>query len=285
MAVEKQKEISYWDAVAFEAEKEKFIIRAEKWRKAARNWLAHYAENKARDFIIQTIEHHAKLRNGVQILDVGCGPGKWLKLFAERGFATTGIDSSPWMVRLAKKRVGKEIDELVRFYVMSVVKLDLPSDFYNLVNCVTVLQHIFDDKDWESAIHEMVRVTKPLGYVLIFEAAPSFILKKSTHRLRFRSMKQYVSEFEKAGANLSYWRPTDLSFPITFLGLRKYAASFGKGVYYFFAGELSLFSPSFLSSLSRIAATLAKPIDYKLVDTPLGFLSVGKILLFRKVKP
>jgi len=284
MAVEKQKEMNYWDVVAFEAEKEEIITRTDKWRKAARNWLAYYTENKARDFIIQTIENQAKLKRNAQILDVGCGPGKWVGLFAERGFVTTGIDSSPWMIRLAKKRIRKDLTKLVNFYVMNVAKLSLPTNSYDMVNCVTVLQHIFNDEDWKNAVHGMIRVTKPFGYVLIFEAVPSFIFKKRTRRLRFRSMKEYISEFGKAGAHLEYWRATDLSFPITFLGLRKYAASFSKKVYYYFTGRIPLFSPNLLSLLSRITVSLAKPVDYKLTETPLCFLSVGKILLFRKVK-
>ncbi len=273
----------YWNYVALEAQDLEKTVRLEAWKKVARNWLAHYTEKKAYDFIVQTIENHVKLESEAQILDVGCGPGKWVNRFAERGFIVTGIDSSPWMIRLAKKRVRKDFKKLSNFHVMNVAKLNLPSNFYDMVNCVTVLQHIFSDEDWENAVHEMVRVTKSLGYVLIFEAAPSFILKKRTHRLRFRSMREYIIEFRKAGAHLTYWRATDLSFPITFLGLRKYAASFSRRVYYYFAGELPLFSPYFLSSLSRIAVALAKPIDYKLAETPLSFLSVGKILLFRKV--
>jgi len=284
VAAEKQKEINYWDAMALEAEKEELAIRTAKWQRSARNWLAHYAENKARDFIIQTIENHVKLKDDAQILDVGCGLGKWVNFFAERGFAVAGIDSSPWMIRLAKKRIKNGLKNRVKFYVMNVSKLNFPSDYYDMVNCVTVLQHIFNDEEWENAVHEMVRVTKPCGCVLIFEAAPSFVFKKRTPHLRFRAMKEYVSEFGKAGAHFAYWRATDLSFPITFLGLRRYAASFSKKVYYYFAGELTLFSPNFLSLLSRITVALAKPIDYKLAETPLSFLSVGKILLFRKVK-
>jgi 2-polyprenyl-3-methyl-5-hydroxy-6-metoxy-1,4-benzoquinol methylase len=283
VTIENQKEANYWNIVALETEKEESAARTDKWRNAARNWIVHYTENKARDFIIQTIENHVKLKGDAQVLDVGCGPGKWVNLFAQRGFATTGIDSSPWMIRLAKKRVRKSLRHLVRFRVMNVASLDMPSNVYDMVNCVTVLQHIFSNEDWRNAVHEMVRVTKPMGHVLIFEAVPSFIFKKNTRHLRFRTMKEYVSEFEKAGAHLTYWRATDLSFPITFLGLRKYAASFSKKVYYYFTGEFSLFSPYFLSSLSRIVVTLAKPIDYRLGETPLSFLSVGKILLFRKV--
>lgn len=284
MAAKRTREINYWDAVALEAEKEELAIRKAKWEKVARNWLAHYVENKTRDFIIQTIEKHVRLKNDAQILDVGCGPGKWVNFYAERGFSTTGIDSSPWMIRLAKKMVKNYLKNRVKFYVMNVAELNLPSNFYDMVNCVTVLQHIFNDNEWKDAVHGMVRVTKPLGHVLIFEAAPSFVLKKRTSHLNFKAMKEYVREFEKAGAHFIDWRATDLSFPITFFGLRKYAASFGKKRYYYFTDEITLFPPNFLSLLSKIAVVLAKPIDYELAETPLSFLSVGKILLFRKFK-
>jgi ubiquinone/menaquinone biosynthesis C-methylase UbiE len=281
--VHDEQEEEYWDKVAIEAEKEEFIKGVEKWRKAARNWLAHYSDKKARDFVVQTIKNHAKLKSDAKILDVGCGAGKWVNLFAEMGFEAVGIDSSPWMIRLAKSRVKKGFQDRIKFYVMNVIKLKFPDDSYDMTNCVTVLQHIFDDAHWKSAVHEMVRVTKPLGYVLIFEAAPSFILKRRTPHLRFRSMKEYIREFGDVGAYLTYWRATDLSFPITFFGLRKYAASFSRKVYYYFAGEFPIFPPSFLSTLSRAATILAEPIDYRLGESPLSFLSIGKVLLFRKV--
>jgi ubiquinone/menaquinone biosynthesis C-methylase UbiE len=225
---------------------------------------------------MQAIDTRVKLRRNARILDVGCGPGKWMNLFAEKGFTTTGIDSSPWMIRLAKKATRRNAGKLT-FAVANIGKVESPSDFYDMVNCVTVLQHILDDGNWRSAIHEMVRVTKPLGHVLIFEAAPSFVFKRRTRHLHFRSMKEYVREFDRSGASLSYWRATDL----TYLGLRKYAASFSKKVYYF-TGGISGLSPNFLSFMTRVAVILAKPMDYRLAETPLSFLSIGKLLLFRK---
>lgn len=283
MAIQKQEKIDYWDAAAIAAEKEERVVRTDMWRKAAMNWLAYYTERKARDFVVQTIENYVRLRRGAFVLDVGCGPGKWVSLFAESGFVVTGVDASPWMIRLAKKKTKEDAKGQVEFYVMNVAKLALPTNNYDLVNCVTVLQHIFGDEDWRNAVHGMVNVTKPFGHILIFEAAPSFILKKRTRHLRFRSMKDYTDEFRKAGAELAYWKATDLSFPITYLGLRRYAASFSKKVYRITDGFPAL-SPGFLSLMSRISMFLAKPIDYKLTLTPLGFLSIGKILLFRKVK-
>ena len=176
--MEKPEEINYWDAVALEAEKEEEArtTRLDKWRKAATNWLAYYTEKKARDFVVQAIEDYAKPSRGASVLDVGCGPGKWVSLFARSGFTVTGVDVSPWMIRLARKRMREDLEKRVNFYVMNVARLSLPRNTYDLVNCVTVLQHIFNDEDWSNAVHGMVNVAKPLGHILIFEAAPSFIL-------------------------------------------------------------------------------------------------------------
>lgn len=278
----KEQEMGYWDAIALKAEKENLAVA--KWRKAARNWLAHYVENKARDFILDTIETYVKLKENAQLLDVGCGIGKWVKLFAEKGFSVVGIDASPWMIRVAKSRVGKIFRDKVKLYVMDVSKLDLPSDCFSFVNCVTVLQHIFDEKRWEKAICEMVRVTKPSGHILIYEAAPILALKKRTTHMCFRSMKEYIRTFEKFSSRLIYWRATDLSFPITFIGLKDYASSFGAKAYYYIADNPYSMSPHFLSFLSRAAAIFAKPVDYKLSETPLRLLSTGKILLFKKIR-
>jgi hypothetical protein len=76
----------------------------------------------------------------------------------------------------------------------------------------------------------------------------------------------------------------DLSFPITFLGLRKYASSFSREVYYFLTRKNALISADFLSFLSRITVFLAKPLDYKLGETAFALLSMGKILVFKKLE-
>lgn len=204
-----------------------------------------------------------------------------MRFFANKGFEVTGIDFSPSMIRLAERRKDK-CKKFVKFQVMDVTNLNLPSNFYDLVNCVTVLQHILNDKDQTRAVQEMVRVTKPSGYILIYEAAPIFILKKRSPRLRFRTMKEYISMFEKAGAHLTYWRAADLSFPITFLFLRRYSLSFSRKAYYYSADEHPLLPPNLRSFLSRIVAITVRPIDYKIAKTPLGLLSIHKILLFRK---
>jgi len=111
--------------------------------------------------------------------------------------------------------------------------------------------------------------------------APNIAIKKHTAHLSIRTMQQYMKEFKKSEAHLVYWRAADLSLPITFLGLKDYAASFNKKVYYFIS-ERTVIPQRFISFLSWIAVLFAHLIDYRLGETPLSFLSFGRILLFQK---
>lgn len=271
----------YWDYVALEARDFEKRRRLEKWRKVARNWLADYADKRAYDFILKVLDEIVRLDKSAKILDVGCGPGKWSMLLAKKFGSVTAVDVSPEMILLAKENARKHSVCNVVFHVMDVSKLDFPDGTYDFINCVTVLQHIHDDECWRKAIREIVRVTKTGGYMLMFETAPNLTIIKRTRHLKIRTMQQYIDEFKSAGASLVYWCAVDLSLPITILGLRAYAASFNKRVYYFISK--SRWVPAgLLSFLSWTVALLAGLIDYRLAETPLSFLSFGRILLFKK---
>ncbi|MGB9676061.1 MAG: class I SAM-dependent methyltransferase [Candidatus Bathyarchaeales archaeon] len=278
--MEEDKLEKYWDYAALEARDFEKWRRIEKWRKVARNWLADYADKRAYDFVLEVLNEVVGLYKSAKILDVGCGPGKW-SIFLDKFGSITAIDVSPEMVLLAKENARKHGLRNVAFYVMDVSKLNFPDAVYDFVNCVTVLQHIHDDERWRMAIREIVRVTRTGGYMLLFETAPNVAVIKRTRYLKIRTMRQYVDEFKSAGASLVYWRAVDLSLPITLLGLRAYAASFNKRVYYFISKNRWV-PAGLLSFLSWAAALLAGLIDYRLAETPLSFLSFGRILLFRK---
>ncbi|MEM3622988.1 MAG: class I SAM-dependent methyltransferase [Candidatus Bathyarchaeia archaeon] len=272
---------NYWDYVALEAKDFEKWRRLEKWRKVARNWLVDYADKRAYDFVLKVLDDVIKMDKSAKILDVGCGPGKWSRFFAKKFDSVTAIDLSSKMVRLAEENARKRSVYNVDFCVMDVSKLNFSDEAYDFVNCVTVLQHMHDDECWRMAIREIVRVTKSGGYMLLFETAPNLAVIKRTRHLKIRTMQQYIEEFKNAGASLVYWRAVDLSLPITIFGLRAYAASFNKRVYYFISKNKWI-PAGLLSFLSWAAALLAEFIDYRLAETPLSFLSFGRILLFKK---
>ncbi len=52
-----------------------------------------------------------KLRPGATILDIGCGSGRDLLCFKQRGFEVVGFERSPGLANLARKNVGCEVIE------------------------------------------------------------------------------------------------------------------------------------------------------------------------------
>jgi ubiquinone/menaquinone biosynthesis C-methylase UbiE len=279
----KSREKGYWDRVAEETE---IVERSKSIGEQVpfKNWVADYADTKARDLLLRTFDRFMFLGEDAKILDVGCGPGKWTRLFAEKGFFTVGIDASAGMIKLAKARANKSGLEITEFYVMDASALGLVEATFDFVNCVTVLQHVLADEKWKRAIVEMVRVTKPKGYLLLYEMAPEFAFKKRTQNLRIRTLKDYETEFAKAGARLVFSRATDISFPLTFLSLRKFSTSFNRNkVYFYWARRKRIISlAQVLSVVSKMIAKVAKQIDYDLAETPFSMLSPLRMLLFRR---
>jgi SAM-dependent methyltransferase len=53
---------------------------------------------------------HSLLEPGARILDAGCGSGRDLKAFSERGYQVVGLDSSEAMVRLGVRPVFEVAD-------------------------------------------------------------------------------------------------------------------------------------------------------------------------------
>jgi len=63
------------------------------------------------DFFIRIFKEH---NLGKRVLDVGCGTGRFSKIFWEKGFSVVGIDVSEEMIKIAK---AKSHDPGVRFEV------------------------------------------------------------------------------------------------------------------------------------------------------------------------
>jgi len=61
---------------------------------------------------------------GRDLLDVGCGTGRHAVLLSEKGFKVTGIDLSPEMLKIARRRSKK-----VRFLQGDMRTFDLGKEF------------------------------------------------------------------------------------------------------------------------------------------------------------
>jgi arsenite methyltransferase len=99
-----------------------------------------------------------------EVLDVGCGVGVGPAYIARtHGCHVVGIDRSPRMIEWARERARWEgVEDLVELRVADLRELPFEADRFDVVVAESVLAFV-DDK--AGAIRELVRVTKPGGYV------------------------------------------------------------------------------------------------------------------------
>ena len=105
------------------------------------------------------------LRPGMDLLDVGCGPGTLTADLALRVAPgrVLGLDASADPLEEARAAAGRAGAQ-VTFVVGDVYALDLPDASFDVVHAHQVLQHLTDPV---AALREMARVCRPGGVVAV----------------------------------------------------------------------------------------------------------------------
>jgi SAM-dependent methyltransferase len=105
---------------------------------------------------------------GKRVLDAGCGPGAYTKRLVDMGAEVIGIDSSPRMVALAKRRLKGRA---------TIVEADLsrPLEFlgsssFDLIVSALTLDYV---RDWKAIFNEFFRLLRVPGH-LVFSAHHPF---------------------------------------------------------------------------------------------------------------
>ncbi|QGV77726.1 methyltransferase domain-containing protein [Streptomyces ficellus] len=125
------------------------VLRSHRWRTAA---------NSAAYLV-------GALRPGMDVLDVGCGPGTItadLAGLVAPGGRVTAVDAEAGVLEQARATARERGVENVRFAVADVHALDFPDDSFDVVHAHQVLQHVGDPV---AALREMRRVCRPGGVV------------------------------------------------------------------------------------------------------------------------
>jgi ubiquinone/menaquinone biosynthesis C-methylase UbiE len=114
-------------------------------------------------------------RPGQRLLDVGCGPGALVRLFARRGCQAVGVDADPAMVARAEELAaglpGAE------FRQGSVLALPFAAEEFDTVTATNV---IFLLPNPVAGLREMARVCKAGGHVAMLN--PAARLSEATAR-------------------------------------------------------------------------------------------------------
>jgi len=122
------------------------------------------ADIKRLNFIIEALK--AKLPEGAEVLDVGCGNGVISRSLGELGFNVKGIDVSEKTIEKARS-----LNKLpnVKFEVISAEQLVADGHRYHAVICSEVLEHLNDPGKLLKVLHQTLHddailiVTVPNG--------------------------------------------------------------------------------------------------------------------------
>jgi ubiquinone/menaquinone biosynthesis C-methylase UbiE len=157
------------------------------------NRLIHFCQRRA-------LEPWLKIAPGTRVLDVGCGVGRWSRLLAARGARVTGVDLSPTMISEAGRRAAAGgLASRCRFLVQDCAALEIGETF-DLILCVTMLQHILDIGALRSALGGMKRHLAAHGSLVILEAAPARIASRcNTSVFTARHRAVYLKLFRECG--------------------------------------------------------------------------------------
>src|SRR4051794_14945543 len=72
------------------------------WGERAEAWSRHWG--RLADPAREAVARAADIGPGIKVLDAGCGSGEFLALAVERGAIASGIDASPGMLAIARRR-------------------------------------------------------------------------------------------------------------------------------------------------------------------------------------
>ena len=97
------------------------------------------------------------LKEGVYILDAGCGSGRDSKYFLSKGYKVKAIDGSEELCKLASDYLGQEV-ECIKFNDLSFDR-----EFDAVWACASLL-HV-DKRDIKNVIHKMYRSLKRNGVI------------------------------------------------------------------------------------------------------------------------
>ncbi|MGJ4939750.1 class I SAM-dependent methyltransferase [Bradyrhizobium sp. HKCCYLS1011] len=198
------------------------------WDESAQAWIDANGERGdwAREHVLDPVMRE-RIATGRfhNALDVGCGEGRFCRVLSAMGIAATGIDPTVQLLKTAHER-----DPSGDYRAGRAEAMEFETASFDLVISYITL---IDIPDFRAAIHEMARVVRPGGSVLIANltgftsagAAQGWVKDDAGRHLHF-PVDHYLEEFpfwfEWSGIRIENWHRPLSAYMSTFLesGLR-----------------------------------------------------------------
>ena len=157
---------------------------------------------------------------GLDVLDVGCGEGRFCRMLAARGAKTVGIDPTSTLIAEARRLQPSGV-----FHEAVAENLPLPDASFDLVVSFVSL---VDIPDFRNAIREMTRVLRPGGRCVVanmngFASASMLFWARDDdgnklHWTMDNYMVERVVRAEWAGISVVNWHRPLCAYMQAFLG-------------------------------------------------------------------
>ena len=158
------------------------------------------------------IGDHFEGRKGLEILDVGTGPGFFACILSEEGQHVTGIDASEGMLRCARENAEK-LGVHPTFLQMDLNEMTFEDERFDAV----VLRNVSWTLQYPEKVYtEFKRVLKPQGILLIYDANwhmhwfDEEIMQRVRERER-RHHEKYGTDEKVSGGDLEYFKTAPLT--------------------------------------------------------------------------
>jgi ubiquinone/menaquinone biosynthesis C-methylase UbiE len=147
---------------------------------------------------------------GAEVLEYGCGVGRWTLPILRRAATVLGIDFSEVMLNHARARIDAAgFASACRLIRADVTTLSLEQRF-DLVFGVTVLQHVAGDELAARAVARLAGHLKPGGRLVMLEVAPQASdARTDTATFHARTLASYVGYLRAAGLSIEEIRGVD----------------------------------------------------------------------------
>ena len=101
---------------------------------------------------------------GAELLDAGCGTGRYSRELARRGYVVEGVDLTPELLEVALRSIeGKQL--AVNFAEGDL--LNPPRDRYDAILCRGVLNDLGNDDSREAVFATFARALRPAGVLIL----------------------------------------------------------------------------------------------------------------------